>query len=210
MKKLILIAFTAIAATQANAQFSINPEAGVNFANINGSIGGTKQTTKSITGYKVGAVLDIGITHGFYIQPGAFYSVKGYSVASPISGDDQFKIGYIEVPLNLAYRYDFGNAGAVFAAAGPYVGIAMKGTGSVNYPILGRVEGDMKFGNDPGELKKIDYGVNFSLGYISPIGIYLRAQYGLGLANLNNVNNTSVKNRVFGVSVGYAFQLNER
>ncbi len=211
MKKMILLASMAIAGVNiVHAQLSINPEAGINIANMSQKAGDTKLGTKSIIGYKVGAVLDIDIAKGFYIQPGAFYSTKG-SEYTVLGLTTKTTVGYIEVPVNIAYRYDFGNAGAVFAAAGPYIGIGMTGKNKTeNVPLVGTLENDIKFGSKDGEMKKIDYGANFSVGYISPIGIYVRAQYGLGLANLSNTNNSSSKNRVWGFSLGYAFQLNER
>lgn len=210
MKKLMFIAVAAIAGTQVHAQLSIQPEAGLNLANMSNSIGGDKVTTSSITGYKAGALLNIGIAKGFYIEPGVFYSVKGYS-GEILGFTAKTTINYLEIPLNLGYRYDLGNAGSLFVSAGPYVGFALSGKiKTENLPLLGTVEDDLEFGDGNDEMKSIDYGANFSLGYISPIGIYLRAQYGLGLANLSNATNTSMKNRVFGISVGYAFQLNER
>jgi hypothetical protein len=209
MKKLILIAVAAIAGTQANAQFSINPEAGVNFANMSIKSGNSKGDTKSITGYKVGALVNIDIAKGFYIEPGVCYSIKGYSTAAVLGTTTKTTFDYLEIPLNLGYRYDLGNAGAIFATAGPYVGLGMKGKTKIENS-LATVENDIKFGDGITETKKLDYGANFSVGYISPIGIYLRAQYGLGLANLSNVNDASAKHGVFGLSVGYSFQLNER
>jgi hypothetical protein len=208
MKKMMLIAVAAIAGTQVNAQLSIQPEVGLNIANMSNSIDGDKLSTSSITGFKAGALLNIGIAKGFYIEPGAFYSMKGAS-GEILGFTSKTTINYLEVPLNLGYRYDIGNAGALFVSAGPYIGFGLSGkTKTENVPILGTVEDDIEFGDGADEMKSIDYGVNFSLGYISPIGIYLRAQYGLGLANLSNITNTSSKNRVFGISVGYAFQLN--
>lgn len=216
MKKLMLITVATIVGIQAKAQLSINPEAGLNIANASYKINGDKQSTSSILSYKAGVVLDIDIAKGFYIQPGIFYSVKGAEInynSSILSGHIKSTLDYLEIPLNLAYRYDLGNAGAVFAAVGPYMGLGMKGKNktSVTTP-LGSTEkeDDIKFGDADDEVKKIDYGVNFGIGYISPVGLYLRAQYGLGLANLANASSVSSKNRVFGISLGYAFMLNER
>lgn len=204
MKKLILIAIAAIAGTQANAQFSINPEAGVNFATMKQKLGPNKVTTGSTTGFKVGAVADIDIAKGFFIQPGLFYTTKGYG-DNYLGVKTTVTLNYLEIPLNLGYRYDMGSAGSVFATAGPYMGIGLNGKMKT-----GSLDSDIKFGTGASEYKKLDYGVNFSVGYISPIGIYVRGQYGLGLANLSNVNNTTTKNNVWSVSLGYAFQLNER
>lgn len=213
MKKLILIAVAAMAGIQANAQLSINPEAGLNIGNASYKIDGNKQSTSSVLGYKAGVVLDIGIAKGFYIQPGVFYSLKGAQInysSALLSGNIKSSLDYIEIPLNFAYRYELGNAGAVFAAAGPYMGLGMKGKNKTTVTGMATVEDDVVFGDAADEVKKIDYGVNFGVGYISPIGIYVRAQYGLGLANLSNADKVSAQNRVWGISLGYAFMLNEK
>jgi len=211
MKKGIILAAMAVAAAQfAHAQLSINPEAGINIANMSQKIGGDKVSSSSKIGFKVGAMVDIGIVKGFYIQPGILYSVKGTEFKSSfLNSSAKVTLNYLEVPLNFAYRYDFDNAGAVFAAIGPYIGIGMNGKTKTEVGGAS-TETDIKFGSKIGETKKIDYGANFSVGYISPIGLYVRAQYGLGLANLSNADNTSSKNRVWGFSLGYAFELNER
>lgn len=199
----------AVATAQfAHAQLSINPEAGINIANMSTKINDSKLSSKSIIGYKVGAMVDIGIAKGFYIQPGVFYTVKGAEY-SLVGIKDKHTLNYLEIPLNLGYRYEFDNAGAVFATVGPYIGIGLNGK-SKQEGVLGSIEEDIKFGSNADQPKKIDYGANFSVGYISPIGLYVRAQYGLGIANLSNVNNSSNRNRVWGFSLGYSFVLNEK
>lgn len=195
MKKLILLAITAITVSQANAQFSINPEAGVNFAKTSAN------ESKFLTGYKVGAVADIDIAKGFYIQPGLFYSAKG-DKAEGVLTTSKLQLNYLEIPLSLGYRFDLGNAGGIFATAGPYLGIGLNGKSTVTVAGVS-AETDLKAGD---HFERMDWGMNLSLGYISPIGIYVRAQYGMGFTDVWK----NTKNRVMGVSVGYAFQLNER
>ncbi|MFA6058845.1 MAG: porin family protein [Taibaiella sp.] len=195
MKKLILIAIAAFGVMQANAQFSINPEGGINFAQTNSN------GDKFLTGYKIGAVANIDIAKGFYIEPGLFYSAKGRKVSSSIT-DSKLQLNYLEIPLSLGYRYDFGKAGGIFATAGPYLGIGLNGKSTTTVAGVS-ADVDMKAGKD---FERMDWGMNLSVGYISPIGIYVRAQYGMGFTDVYS----NVKNRVLGVSVGYAFQLNER
>jgi hypothetical protein len=195
MKKLVLIAIAAFGVMQANAQLSINPEVGVNFAktNANGS--------KFLTGFKAGAVADIDIAKGFYIQPGLFYSMKG-DKAEGLGATSKLQMNYLEIPLSLGYRYDMGNAGSIFATAGPYLGIGVNGKSTVTAAGVD-LDRDLKAGSD---FERMDWGMNLSVGYISPIGVYVRAQYGMGFTDAY----ANTKNRVLGVSVGYAFQLNER
>ncbi len=211
MKKSILVAITAIGfTTAANAQFSINPEAGINLANVSAS---TATNSKMNMGFKVGAMANYTIYRGFYIEPGVMYSVKGYKQEASLLGitsTAKTSLNYLEVPINLGYQFDMGDAGGVFVSAGPYLGFGL--SGKVKGSVAGiSGDADIKFGSKADELKKLDVGLNFSAGYVSPIGIYVRAQYGLGLTNLSNVNGMSYKNGpVLGFSLGYVFQLNEK
>ncbi len=210
MKNVFFLSICLLAFLVSRAQLSINPEAGINFANADWSLGNASIEPKSIIGFKAGAMVDIGIYKGFYLQPGAFYSVKGAKYESAIlNANSEVKLNYIEVPVNLAYRYDFDKAGALFVAVGPYLGIGLNGkTKSTVFGISG--EEDIKFGDASDEMKKLEYGMNFGLGYISPVGIYIRGQYGMGFTNLSQATNSTWKNRVWSVSLGYAFELNER
>lgn len=195
MKKLILIAIAVFGVMQANAQFSINPEGGINFAQTNSN------GDKFLTGYKVGAVADIDIAKGFYIQPGLFYSAKGWK-SEGLGATSKVQLNYLEIPLSLGYRLDLGNAGGIFATAGPYLGIGLNGKSTATVAGIS-VDKDFEAGKD---FERMDWGMNLSVGYISPIGVYVRAQYGMGFTDAY----ANTKNRVLGVSVGYAFQLNER
>ena len=53
----------------------------------------------------------------------------------------------------------------------------------------------------------VDFGVNFGLGYKLDNGLNFGARYNLGLSDINNIDNSSNKNRigVFQLSVGYFF-----
>ncbi len=201
MKKLILsAAVIAATAVGANAQLSLNPEAGVNFANMTDG--------DMITAWKAGALVNIGVYKGFYIEPGIFYSVKGTKATENIpplgTVEAKMNLNYLEIPVNLGYRYDFANAGGIFVTAGPYMGIGLNGKAKVSSNGMS-ADADLKAGDD---FERIDFGLNFSLGYMSPWGVYIRGQYGLGLKDA--VEGGSSKHSVIGVSLGYAFMLNER
>jgi len=218
MKKIILsTALLGAFAVTAKAQISIAPEAGINISNTTSKyeFGGTtyESETESKIGLKAGAVVNIPVVKGFFIQPGLFYSMKGNKITEETNGIDvkvTTSLNYLEVPVNLGYEFDFGNAGGVFVTAGPYLGYAFsgkrKGEGSFGGTTVS-VDDDVEFGSGTNEMKRLDYGVNFSAGYRSPFGVYVRAQYGLGLANLANPEGATTKNKVLAFSVGYAFSI---
>jgi hypothetical protein len=221
MKKLILTIAVGITVAQAQAQISIAPEVGVNLSNASVStniFGNNAIDTKMKPGLKAGAVVDIPIVGGLFVQPGAFFSMKGYKVTSSATvlgitteTKGTSALNYLEIPVNLGYRYTISDAGSVFVTAGPYLGYAFSGKvkqkSTVNGNTVTDTETDIDFGSDDTEMKPLDFGLNFSAGYQLPMGLYVRAQYGLGLSDLSNTNLASHKNRVLAFSLGYAFRL---
>ena len=209
-----IIFFVAIAGTFSGyAQLGISPEAGINFSMANSKIGDLKTDSKYRIGYKAGVGIDITIYKGFYIQPGIYYTIKGAILHTSVSGiasEDKMSLNYFDIPINLAYRYDFNNAGSVFAFAGPYWGIGINRKSENNMNGVS-IENDIKYGDAAtDEFIKADFGLNFGIGYISPVGIYLRLQYAIGLSNISNTINATWKNQVFSASLGYVFELNQR
>lgn len=224
MKKLILTLVAGACLAPAMAQISIAPEVGVNLANASVStnfFGSNDIDTKMKPGLKAGALLDIPVVGGLFVQPGAFFSMKGYKASSSVTVlgittevEGSTALNYLEVPVNLGYRYAIGNAGSIFVTAGPYLGYAfsgkMKSKTTVNGSTSGEAEDDVEFGSEDTEMKPLDFGLNFSAGYQLPMGLYFRAQYGLGLSELSNTSLASYKNRVLAFSVGYAIPLGGR
>lgn len=206
MKKTILIASMSLFAFGAKAQqVTFAPEVGLNLFNQTQKLGNTELSPDYKVGFKAGGVVNIPVVAGFYIQPGLFYSTKGFKYSDEVLGiktETSTNLGYIEVPVNALYRFDLGNAGGLFVSAGPYAAFAVNGK---NKTTVGSIEtkNDIEFGSDPGETKRFDYGLNAGLGYETPWGVYVRAQYGLGLANLTNVDNGTVRNKGFQFSLGF-------
>lgn len=219
MKKLILSATAAMTMYAAQAQITIAPEAGLNLANAsistNSPIG--DPGTSMIAGLKAGAVAEIPVVAGFFVQPGVFFSMKGARstqsaslLGIPVKQKLKINLSYFEVPLNLGYRYVAGNAGSLFVTAGPYLGYALSGTWKTETSAsTGTIttKDNIKFGSDKGEMKRLDVGLNFSAGYQLPVGLYLRVQYGLGLTNLYHTSNGTYKNNVLAFSLGYAIPI---
>lgn len=210
MKKSILITSMSLLAVGTQAQqITFAPEIGLNLFKQTNKVGNTEATSDFKTGFKAGGVVNIPVAAGFYIQPGIFYSTKGAKFSSDILGtktEISTNLGYIEIPVNALYRFDLGNAGGIFVSAGPYAALAVNGKTKTSVNILGfetKTSQNVAFGSDAGEMKRFDYGINAGLGYETPWGVYVRAQYGLGLANLANSDNASTKNKGFQFSLGF-------
>jgi hypothetical protein len=215
MRKIYLAAVMIMAAAIAvNAQ-GLGIKAGINLANM--SIDPKEEESPQIIlGFHAGVVYEIELAEGFYFSPGLLFSQKGaqYSFQDyddefegEVSIDLKTSINYLEVPLNLVYKIDMGGANLVFEA-GPYLGYALDGKIDMDFEAMGisfNMSEDIEFGSEDDQMRRIDYGINAGIG-LEFQNFKVGAQYGLGLGNLSNDDDATIKHRVIGVSVGYFFR----
>lgn len=183
MKKIGVLAALFVllfSANAAHAQFGIR--SGVNIANFDG------YDFNSRVGYYLGVYYNKSIKDKISVEPGVFYSEKGYKATSPIITEN---LNYIDIPVLV--RYHINETFNVFL--GPQ--------GSL---LLNR-----KYQNDGGDVvtststvRGYDIAGVFGIALNLPKGLNLQANYDLGLVSLNYFN-VNVKNRVFKVSVGKNF-----
>lgn len=203
MKKIVLLAATAAIAQTGFSQISIDPEVGVNFANTRLKVDGADAITGDAkTAFSGGIGVNIGLGGDFYLRPGVYY--QGLGSKSEVLGiKTDMSLHYLRIPVNVGYNYKISpSAGSVFAEVGPYVGYAIAGQSKTE--LLGvETKSDIDFGDKVTEMKPLDYGVNFALGYESPWGVYLKGGYGLGLATMSNSDDVRYTNNHFNISLGY-------
>ena len=183
MKKILLLAVvTVLGFANVNAQeIKFGAKGGLNFASISGD------NTKGIdvvTSFNFGVLSEIPISDKFSFQPELMYSGQGYSF-----NDNTIALSYLNIPLMGKYYLTKG----LSVEAGPQMGFLLSAK------------------NDKTDVKDsfntFDFGVNFGLGYKLDNGLNFGVRYNLGLTDINNVDNSSSKNKnsVFQVSIGYFF-----
>jgi hypothetical protein len=207
MKKILLLLCCAFAASAAFAQIpTFGIRGGVNFASLTASSGSLSASTGSTTTFAVGLFADFKMG-AVSIQPALNYTGKGGSSSDGSgSGDGDIKTYYLQVPVNLVYHIP-AVIGNVYFGAGPYVGIGLSGKAKGTDDNGNSVSEDIKFGSEPGTFKKTDFGLNGIAGVEFKGGLILGINYDLGLSNISNDTGDSeaLKNRVFGVSIGFKF-----
>ena len=190
---------------------------GVNFQNLTGKdYSGDKLENKMITGFHVGANVQIPLVPEFYFQPGILFSTKGGKYEEN-SITNTTRLSYIEVPLNFMYKGMLGT-GYVFLGLGPYIGYAVMG--KVKYESgSDSQKKDIEFQNvvEPDEpltvpyAKAFDMGGNIFFGYEMALGLFAQLNAQLGLVKINPEyeslpdDESVVKNTGFGLSLGYRF-----
>lgn len=206
MKKAILsIAAIAGVTAAAQAQIKFAPEVGLNITTMKTSSNSTSSESKSLTGLKAGAFLEFQFSKVVSLEPGIFYSRKGGEYQL-FGATTTTTLDYVEVPVNLKFSLPLGIGGRPFAYAGPYFAYGVSGERTVSSS-LGSLSSDVNFGSGSAQTNPLDIGAQVGIGYQLPvIGLYARAQYGMGFTNLSNASNTTTTNNSnFAVSVGWQF-----
>ncbi|RVT98080.1 PorT family protein [Mucilaginibacter limnophilus] len=239
MKKALLTICLAAASLTSFAQFYGDYEApvtfgikgGANFASFQQSVEGLEGSASSgsVIGYHAGVYANFNIDYYFAIQPALLFTVKGskfkYSESTEIEdigtvsvlSDDKATLNYLHFPVNLIYKVPTGD-NKFFFGAGPFISYGLSGkaktkqTGTLmDETFTNEVEGDVTFGNEPGNVKRFDYGANALVGFKFYGGFVISANYDFGLAEIQNNTDdetgitTKVKTRVIGLSIGYEF-----
>lgn len=180
---------------------------GVNFASMRFSAGGLDFSPESVTGIHIGIIGEFNLQESLYFNTGLLYSLKGYKIEGSLfdleeTDEEKLTVNYLEIPMNLAYKFPIKDNSSFFIQAGPYLGYALSGKSKSE-----GLSEELDFG-DQG-MRRFDFGLGFGAG-VGFGALVTSLHYQLGLANLFDIteveiDNMNVKNRVFQVSVAYMF-----
>ena len=191
MKKIafIFLAVMLIGSFQAKAQLGV--KIGYNFAKMSGDVS-DGYSEKSLNNVCFGAFFEKDLIPLLDIRAGVDFSPKGYREEN---GDmyNQAKINYLEIPVQIKLK-----VGPIYALGGVYGAYAMKGKYETE-----TVSVDVDF--DQMEMKRIDYGMKFGVGFqvgLGPLHAFAQGEYSFGLQNLNKTDGEDSKNKVICVSAG--------
>ena len=177
MKKFFLVAIAIVGfSISSNAQdIKLGFKGGVNFATLSGN---DYNSLKGRTGYHIGAVVQIGLSDMFAVQPELIYSAQGAKFKS-LGRDQDIDIDYLNLPVLVKLKF----AKFFSVEAGPQFGFVVKdnypaGNKPESFDLSGAVGAGVEFGSFFGQLR-----------------------YNIGFTNIED--NIEAKNSVFQVSVGY-------
>jgi hypothetical protein len=221
MKKLLLSLLFVGTTLVTFAQLpTIGIKGGVNFATLNASLGGFSANSNTLTTFNAGVFVDFKFGN-VSLQPALNLSGRGgkFNNASVNDNSDpnvdvtieegkgKMNLLYLQLPVNIVYHVPV-VVGDIYFGAGPYAARGLSGKVKITDPESGQtVSEDVKFsGSDENSLKSMEYGANFLAGIKLKGGLLFNVNYDLGLTNMvPNSDSGKLKNRVFGISVGYAF-----
>jgi len=190
MKKLFLIAFIAMIAVSANAQFGL--KGGLNLANLGGD-DVDDEGKKALVGFYGGVFYNIACGETFSVQPELVYSGQGAKYEE-FGIEAKIVLSYI----NLTPLARFNTSSGFFVGVGPQLGFLLSAKGKVD----GQDDEDIK-----DQLKGIDIGGAIAAGYELENGFGFYARYNHGFTTISDNSDEKVFNRVFQVGVRYSFSM---
>lgn len=209
MKKIILSAVAVFAFGFVSAQdVKFGAKIALNVASLTGDV----DDASSLIGFQVGAFAEFKISEKFAFQPELMYSAQGVKESATMfvegyetSIDAKSKLGYLNIPLMAKY-YPTPKFSLEF---GPQVGFLLSAKVDGDYTVV--IDGMSVSGSESVDVKdqasSVDFGLNFGAGYDFTEKVSAGVRYNLGLSNVYDYegDNTSAKNSVFSVSLGYKF-----
>ena len=192
MRKIaLLIALTIFGITQANAQ-NFGFKGGYNYSSFNGEVA-KDNTLKGLSGFYVGALLELPLGDVLSLQPEVIYSRQGaawekdYNI--PILGKgslkNDIKLDYLNIPVMAKV-----NLGPLFLQGGVQFGFLV-GKPETSSTVNGRrVTEEL----DKDAYASFDFGVGAGLGVNLSEHFFIEARYTHSLTNALDPDNNSLKN----------------
>ena len=187
MRKIaLLIALTIFGLTQANAQ-NFGFKGGYNYSSFNGDVA-KDNTLKGLSGFYVGALLELPLGDVLSLQPEVIYSRQGAAWEQKnILGEfkKDLKLDYLNIPVMAKV-----NLGPLFLQGGVQFGFL------VDKPEVSYTAGNRRISQtvDKDAYASFDFGVGAGLGVNLNQHFFVEARYTHSLTNALDPNNNSLKN----------------
>lgn len=167
-------------------------------------------TTGSRTGFYAGGFAEIPLIGKFSVQPGLYYSQKGYQVKGELAIDKIDFLGasasatlqshYIDMPVLV--KAEVARGFKLFA--GPQLSYLVKNNlnlraGALGFDVLNRNMDVTK------QFKTVDVALVGGASYTFDNGLSVEAGYDHGLSRIDKNNNFKSYNRTFKVGLGFNF-----
>lgn len=194
MKKIIFLFL--VSNLMLNAQKnegSIGIKGGLNLATITGDASDNLSTRLA---FHFGFMLESKISERMALQPELLFSSQG-AIEKTGNEDLQYRLNYINVPI----LFKFYVSDEFSFDVGPQLGVLVSAKSSFR----SSHDNDIKV-----NFSDTDYGLALGVGYKFINKVNLSARYNFGLKNISNknydfLNDGTIKNSVFQLSLGYYF-----
>ncbi len=220
MKKKILLSFVMFVSVASFAQqvhfgvgggvtsYSVKGDAAENLNQVLSFTNGIV-TTGPVTGFYGGGYANIALGNNFSVEPGLYYSTKGYAVTGSyvVKGIDflnanataRLHSSYIEIPLLL--KADFKGLQVFVGPQLAYLTNAVVKT-SADLAGFNLYNGKMDVTS---QLNQWDAGITGGIGYQFTNGIRITGSYDRGLSKIDAGQNIRSNNQGFKIGAGFQF-----
>ena len=199
MKKvtgLVLIILMAFIAVPAKSQLKFGVKGGLNISSVH--LNSDILKADNVTGFQIGPMIETTIPLiGVGLDAAILYSQKGMDVKSGTGTSTNVKTDYIDVPVNLKWKFGLPIIKG-YLAAGPYIGFRVGG--DKFWEIPGSVVGQVK-------AKNFSAGLNFGAGVELISHLQVGINYGLGLTDNYSAEkyDLNARNRGWSVTAAILF-----
>ena len=199
MKKvtgLVLIILMAFIAVPAKSQLKFGVKGGLNISSVH--LNSDILKADNVTGFQIGPMIETTIPLiGVGLDAAILYSQKGMDVKSETGTSTNVKTDYIDVPVNLKWKFGLPIIKG-YLAAGPYIGFRVGG--DKFWEIPGSVVGQVK-------AKNFSAGLNFGAGVELISHLQVGINYGLGLTDNYSAEkyDLNAKNRGWSITAAILF-----
>jgi len=219
-KLFMLTSFTIFACKTVFAQeIKLGAKVGGNYSTLKSDLDGEDYKL----GFHVGGLAEFKFNEKFSIQPELLYSMEGAKtdgsykfvdegVSYNVNYKEDIELAYLQLPIMFRYKL----VDKLSLEVGPQIGYLL--SAKTDYEIKLKAEGETftETGSEKikDQLKSVDYGVNFGLGYEFGNNMFVQGRYHLGIADIDN-SKTKVDEQSFDkgkilsrglqLSVGYKF-----
>lgn len=180
----------------------------------------TKPGYSRRTGLNLGILVNVPLSsdNRWHLQPGIIYMEKGRKfymkndtaasiLTDTISSAHNLGVNYIDIPLNLSYKFPLSKKASFFLSAGPYVGFFYSGKQKNETRIYSSNSFkdevvSLESGNEKGKFKTFNAGINVRAGF--EIGnVLLSGFISQGLTNSYTASyDATFTHQVIGASLG--------
>ena len=206
MKKFLLFVFAMAMTMAASAQITWNVKLGGGFAMCAG--GNDEGDMKGKFVGKVGAGIEMPLSHNFSLMPSLEVALKGTKWSfreSGLSYDEEYSPLYVQIPILGAYRFNLNTDWNLTVKAGPYFAYGISGDSKVSASYGGdSASEDFDLFSDL-EAKRFDVGIDIGVDFE-----YHRFVFGLeyerGFTSFApSYTGVDIYNQAAYVTVGYKF-----
>jgi Outer membrane protein beta-barrel domain len=210
-KRLIAIALLCSATIASNAQLSLGVQAGASMVIPNIAL---LPDAKNVTFIQPGIIADYKLGGLLSIRPSLNFLKGGFTEESitmiggiTSTNVDKIRTNNLLIPIDLCVPIKAG-PGRIVLSAGPTVVIGLSGNAENTTTTAGvastPINKSITFGNATGDIKQINWGTNFGLGYSFNNGIDIRGVYNLGLTDqFSGITNS--KSNMTSLMLAYYF-----